>query len=60
MIQFFFIRISLCVRLANTLCDDSGVAFLVASVLAIFALHASRIFEEVATESTAHNVVKLL
>lgn len=31
-----------------------------ASIFAVFALHPSRVFEKVATESTSHDVVELL
>ena len=60
MIDFLLVRISFSVRLANTLCDNFRVTVLVARVFAISALHPRRIFEEVATESTPHDVVKLL
>lgn len=60
MIQFLLVGICLGVGFANALCHNLGVAFLVACVFAIFALHPSRILQEVATKSAAHDVVKLL
>lgn len=60
MIDLLFIRIPLIVRLGNTLCDHFLVTFLVASVFAVGALHARRVFEEFPTKSATHDVVKLL
>lgn len=60
MIQLLFFGICLCVRLADTLGDDTFVTLLVASVLAILTLHACRILEEVSTQSAPHDVIELL
>ena len=60
MIELLLIGIGFCVRLADTFCDDFGVAFLMTRVLAILALHTGRIFEEFPAKSTTHDVVELL
>lgn len=60
MVEFGFIRIGFGVGLGDTLGDDLWITFLVASVIAIRALHTRGVFEEFTTESTTHNVVKLL
>ena len=60
MIDFLLIRISLGVGFANTFCNNTGIAFGVTSVFAVFALHTSRVFEKFATQSATHDVVKLL
>lgn len=59
-VDLLFVRVRLRVRLADTLCDDALVAFRVASVLAVLALHPSRVFEEIAAQGAAHNVVELV
>lgn len=59
-VQLFLLRIRLCVRLAYTFGDNFGVAFLVASVLAVLTLHASRVLKEISAKSTTHDIVKLL
>ena len=48
------------VRLCDTLGDHLGVALLVAGVVAVGTLHARRVFEEIAAERAAHDVVELL
>ena len=60
MIQLLFIRVGVCIRLANTFGDNLGIAFLVAGILAVLALHSSRIFEEVPTKRATHDVIELL
>ncbi len=60
MVDLFLVRIGLVVRLADALCDDFRVAFCVAGVLTVCALHSSRVLKEVTTKRTAHNVVELL
>lgn len=60
MIEFLFGGICVSVGLADTLCDYLGIAFLMACILAVFALHTSGILEEVAAERASHNVVELL
>ena len=59
-VDFFLVRIRLGVGFADALGDHAGVAFGVAGVLAVFALHAGRVLQEVATQGTAHDVVELL
>lgn len=59
-IDLFFVRIGFGVALADTLGDDARIALVVASILAVFALHASRIFEEISAKRTAHDVVELV
>ena len=43
MIELFLVRVGLCIRFTDTFRDDLGVAFFMARVLAILALHASGI-----------------
>jgi hypothetical protein len=59
-IDLLLVRIGLIVRLADTLGDNLGVAFAVAGVFAVRTLHSGRVFEEVSTQRTAHDVVELL
>lgn len=59
-INLLFIWIRFVICLADTLGDDFRIAFSVAGVLTILALHAGRVLEQVSAESTSHNVVKLL
>lgn len=40
MVDLLLVRVRLGIRLADTFCDNAWVAFGVASVLAVFALHA--------------------
>lgn len=60
MIDFLLVRIRLCVGLAYTLSYNTSITFSVASIFAVLALHASGVFEKIAAESTAHDVVELL
>ena len=60
MIEFLFVWICLCVRFADTFRDNLTIAFLVACILAVFALHTSGVFEEVTTQGTPHDIVELL
>lgn len=60
MIELLLIGIGFRIRLADTFCDDFGVAFLMARILAILALHTGGIFEKFSAKSTTHNVVELL
>jgi len=60
MIELLFGGIRVRVGLADTFRDHLGIAFLMACILAIFALHTSGIFEEVAAERASHDVVELL
>ena len=57
-INLLFIRIGFGVGLADTLGDDLWIAILVARVLAVRALHAWSILEQIATVCTTHDVVK--
>lgn len=59
-IELFFIGVGFGVGLADTFCDNFGVALLMARVFAVLALHAGRVFEEVSTQGAAHDVVELL
>ena len=59
-VDLFFIRVRLCVGLADALGDHVSVAFCVARVLAVLALHASRVLEEVSAQSAAHDIVELV
>jgi len=59
-VEFGFVRIGFGVGLSDTLGDDLGITLFVAGVIAVRALHASSILEELAAESTTHNVVELL
>lgn len=58
MVQLGLLRVALGVGFADALGDDLGVAFLVAHVLAVGALHA--VLAKLATKGTAHDVVKAL
>ena len=60
MVDLFLLRIRLSVALADALGDDAGITLGVASVLAVLALHACGILEEVPTECAAHDVVELV
>src|SRR5690242_3295596 len=59
-VDLFLVRISLSITLADTLGNNAGVALVVTSVLAIFALHTRRVLKEISAEGTAHDVVKLV
>lgn len=59
-IDLLLVWIRFCIGFAYTLGNDAGIAFRMASVLAILALHTSRIFEKVPTQCTTHNIVELL
>ena len=59
-VDLFLVRIGFVVSFADTFGDDFGVAFLMACVLAISALHACRILQEIPTKGTTHHVVELL
>lgn len=60
MINFLLVGISLVVGFADTFRDHFGITLPMASVLAILTLHTGSIFQEIATKSTAHDVVELL
>lgn len=59
-VELCLVWIGLGVGLGDALCDDLGIAFLVASIVAVGALHACSILEKFSTESAAHDVVELL
>ena len=59
-VDLLFVRIGLSVALADTFCDHAGIALGVASVLAVLALHACRVLEEIPAKCAAHNVVELV
>lgn len=59
-VQLLLFRIRLGIGFADTFGDDFRIAFLVARVFAVGALHPGRILEEIATEGTSHDVVELL
>lgn len=59
-VDFLLVGIGLVVGLANTLGDNLGVTFAMASILAVGALHPSCVFQEVAAKGTAHNIIELL
>lgn len=59
-VEFFFVRVCLRIGFTDTLGNHFGIAFLMTSIFAIFALHPSRIFEKISAQSAAHDVVELL
>lgn len=59
-VDLLLVWVGLVVCLADTLCDNLGVALAVTGVLAIRALHACSILEEFSAQRTAHDVVELL
>lgn len=59
-VDFLLVGIGLVVGFANTLGDNLGVTFAMASILAIGALHPRCIFQEVAAKCTTHNIIELL
>jgi phosphatidylglycerophosphatase A len=59
-VDLLLVRIRLSIALADTLGDNSRITLGVASVLAVLALHASRVLEELPTERTTHDVVELV
>ena len=60
MIELFLVRIRLSIGLADAFCDDFGKTLLMAGIFAVLTLHARRIFQEISTQGTSHNAVKLL
>lgn len=59
-VDLLLVGVGLVVGLADTLGDNLRVAFAMAGVLAICALHTSSVLEEFSAERTAHDVVELL
>ena len=60
MIDLLLVWIRLVVCFADTLGNDLRVTLAVTRILAVGALHAGSIFQEITTESTTHDIVKLL
>lgn len=60
MVDLLLIWVGLIVCFADTFGNNLGVAFAMASVLAIRTLHARGVFEELSAQSAAHDVVELL
>lgn len=60
MVDLFFIRISLRIGFTDTLCNHATVAFRMAGVLAVLALHTGRVLQKVAAKRASHDIVKLL
>lgn len=60
MIEFLLIRIGFSIGFADAFRHDFQVTFLVACVFTIFALHTGRVLQEIATQSAAHDIIKLL
>ena len=60
MVQLLFVWIGFSIRFADALRNDFCETFSMACVLAVFALHPSRIFEELSAKCTAHDAVELL
>ena len=60
MIELLLVRVGLCIRFTDTFRDDLGVAFFMARVLAILALHAGGILQKFSTKGTTHDIVELL
>lgn len=59
-VDLLLIGVGFIVGLADTLGDNLGVTFSMASILAIRALHTRSVLEEISTQRTAHDVVELL
>ena len=59
-IELLLIWICFRIGLADTFCDDFGIAAFMTEVLAVFTLHAGCVLEELSAKSTAHDAVKLL
>lgn len=60
MVDLFLVGVGLVVCLADTLGNNLRVAFTMASILAVCALHTRGVLEEISTQRTAHDVVELL
>ena len=60
MVDLFLILVCLIIRLADTFCDNFGIALCMTSIFAVCTLHAGRVFEEVPTKRASHDIVKLL
>lgn len=60
MIELLLIRVGFRVGFADTFGDDLGVAFFVARIFAILALHTRGVLQKLAAKSTTHDIVELL
>ena len=60
MIQLLFVGIRFCIRFADTLCDNLGVALFMTRIFTILTLHTSRILQKVSAQSTTHDIIELL
>ena len=60
MIELLLVWVGLRIRLAYALGDYFSIALLMAGIFAVLTLHASRVFEKLAAESAAHDIVELL
>lgn len=59
-VDLLLVRIRLSIAFTDALRNDTRVAFRMASVLAILALHARRVLEEIPAQRAAHYVVELM
>jgi hypothetical protein len=59
-VEFRLIRIGFGVRLCDALGDHFAIALFMARVLAVRALHSSRVLQEISAQSTPHDVIELL
>jgi hypothetical protein len=59
-VEFRLIRIGFGVRLCDALGDHFAIALFMARVLAVRALHSSRVLQEISAQSAPHNVIELL
>jgi len=60
MIDLCFVGIVLCIGFGDALRDHKWIALLMTKVMAIRALHTSRVFEKLSAKCASHNVVELL
>ena len=60
MIELLLIGVGFRIRFADTFGDDLGVAFFVARIFAILALHTGGVFQKFSAKSTTHDIVELL
>ena len=60
MVNLLLLWIGLGVRFTDTLRDHASITFGVTGVFTVLTLHSSRILQEVAAQSTSHDVVELL
>ena len=60
MVDLFLVLVRLIVRFTNALRDNFRIAFCVTGILAVCTLHPGRVFEEISTKRTSHDIVELL